>query len=55
MKSLALRYLKLYVEIADLDIMITSVLDGLTKRKAVGYECASQLLITTGDNSQFEI
>lgn len=47
---LALRYLELYVEKADQDIMITSIFDGLAsklvKRKAVGYECASKLLIS---------
>lgn len=36
--------------------MITSIIDELApeliKRKAVGYECASQLLITAGDNPQ---
>jgi hypothetical protein len=50
LKSLARRYLELHDEIADLDIMITSIVDELApeliKCKAVGYECASQLLIT---------
>ena len=36
--------------------MITSIVDELApeliKCKAVGYECASQLLITAGDNPQ---
>ncbi len=36
--------------------MITSIVDELApeliKRKAMGYECASQLLITAGDNPQ---
>lgn len=54
--SLARRYLELHDEIADLDIMIASIVDELApdliKRKAVGYECASQLLITAGDNPQ---
>lgn len=56
LKSLARRYLELHDEIADLDIMITSIVDELApeliKCKAVGYECASQLLITAGDNPQ---
>lgn len=56
LKSLARRYLELHDEIADLDVMITSIVDELApeliRRKAVGYECASQLLITAGDNPQ---
>lgn len=54
LKSLARRYLELHDEITDLDVMITSIVDELApeliKRKAVGHECASQLLITAGDN-----
>lgn len=58
LKSLARRYLELHDEITDLDVMITSIVDELAskliKRKAVGYECALQLLITAGagDNPQ---
>ncbi|GFM11841.1 hypothetical protein NCT2013_42590 [Enterobacter sp. M4-VN] len=56
LKSLARRYLELNDEIADLDVMIPSIVDELApeliKRKAVGYECASQLLISAGDNPQ---
>lgn len=56
LKSLARRYLELHAEIADLDVMIMSIVDELApafiRRKVVGYECASQLLITAGDNPQ---
>jgi transposase len=56
LKSLARRYLELHDEIADLDIMIASIVDELApeliKRNAIGYESASQLLITAGDNPQ---
>ncbi|EAP6367526.1 IS110 family transposase, partial [Salmonella enterica] len=54
LKSLARRYLELHDEIADLDVMLASIVDELApeliKRNSVGYECASQLLITAGDN-----
>lgn len=47
LESLARRYLELHDEIADLDIMITSIVDALApeliKCKAVEYECASLL------------
>lgn len=53
-KSLARRYLELHDEIADLDVMIKAVVDDLVPelvaRQGVGYESASQLLITVGDN-----
>lgn len=56
LKSLARRYLELHDEIADLDVMIAAIVDELApdliKRNAVGYEIASQLLITAGDNPQ---
>lgn len=56
LKSLARRYLELHDEIADLDVMLASIVDELApeliKRNSVGYECASQLLITAGDNPQ---
>ena len=55
-KSLARRYLELHDEIADLDIMIAAIVDELAPElitgKAIGYESAAQLLITTGDNPQ---
>lgn len=55
-KSLARRYLELHDEIADLDVMIAAIVDelapDLVARNAVGYETASQLLITAGDNPQ---
>lgn len=54
LKSLARRYLELHDEIADLDIMIRSIVEelapALVARVAVGYESAAQLLITAGDN-----
>lgn len=53
LKSLARRYLELHDEITDLDVMITPIVDELApeliKHKAVGYECASQLLSTAGE------
>lgn len=56
LKSLARRYLELHDEIADLDVLIAAIVDELApeqiKRNGVGYESASQLLITTGDNPQ---
>lgn len=56
LKSLTRIYLELHDEIADLEVMIMSTVDELApeliKRKSVGYECASQLLITAGDNPQ---
>lgn len=53
-KSLARRYLELHDEIADLDVMIASIVDELAPeliaKNSVGYQSASQLLITAGDN-----
>lgn len=55
-KSLARRYLELHDEIADLDIMIKTIVDDLAPeliaRPGIGYESASQLLITAGDNPE---
>ena len=39
-------------EIADQDVIIAAMASELIKRNAVGYESASQLLITAGDNPQ---
>jgi hypothetical protein len=48
-KSLARRYLELHDEIADLDVMISGIVDELAPEliagKAIGYESAAQLLI----------
>jgi len=56
LKSLARRYLELYDEIADLDVMIAAIVDELApeliKRNAIGYESTLQLLIIAGDNPQ---
>ena len=53
-KSLARRYLERHDEIADLDVMIAAMVDelapDLVARKAIGYESASPLLLTAGDN-----
>lgn len=53
-KSLARRYLELHDEIADLDVMIASIVDELAPeliaKNSIGYQSASQLLITAGDN-----
>ncbi|ABB64731.1 hypothetical protein SDY_P218 (plasmid) [Shigella dysenteriae Sd197] len=50
LKSLARRDLELHDEIADLDVMIAAIVDELApeliKRNAIGYESASQLLIS---------
>ena len=55
-KSLARRYLELHDEIADLDVMIAAIVDDLApdllERNSVGYQSASQLLITAGDNPE---
>lgn len=55
LKSLGRRYLELHDEIADLDVMIASLVDelapDLVSRPSIGYESASQLLLTAGDNS----
>ena len=56
LKFLVRRYLKFHDEIADLDAMIVAIVDYLTpeliKRNAIGYENASQMLITVRDNPQ---
>ncbi len=55
LKSLARRYLELHDEIADLDTMISAIVDdlapSLVARNSIGYESAAQLLLTAGDNS----
>ena len=55
LKSLGRRYLELHDEIADLDAMIGSIVDelapSLVARNSIGRECAAQLLLTAGDNS----
>ena len=55
-KSLARRYLELHDEIADLDVMISAIVDDLApeliSRNSVGYQTAAQLLITAGDNPE---
>ena len=54
LRSLARRYLELHDEIADLDTMITAIVDelapALVARNSVGHGCAAQLLLTAGDN-----
>lgn len=54
LKSLARRYLELHDEIADLDVMISAIVNELTPElissKAIRYESAAQLLITAGNN-----
>lgn len=56
LKSLARRYLELHDEIADLDVMISAIVDELAPElisgKAIGYESAVQLLIAAGDNPE---
>lgn len=56
LKSLARRYLELHDEIADLDIMIATLVKELAPdlivRNAIGYESAAQLLLTAGDNPE---
>jgi len=48
--------LELHDEIADLDVMISVIVDELAPEliagKAIGYESAAQLLITAGDNPE---
>ncbi|MET3812199.1 transposase [Arthrobacter sp. UYEF3] len=54
LKSLARRYLELHDEIADLEVHMHALVDELAPellaRTGVGYESATQLLITAGDN-----
>jgi transposase len=56
LKSLARRYLELHDEIADLDIMIATLVKELAPdliaRNSIGYESAAQLLLTAGDNPE---
>jgi transposase len=56
LKSLARRYLELHDEIADLDIMIASLVQELAPelivRNGIGYESAAQLLLAAGDNPE---
>lgn len=56
LKSLARRYLELHDEIADLDVMIASIVDelapSLVARNSIGHESAAQLLLTVGDNPE---
>jgi transposase len=56
LKSLGRRYLELHDEIADLDTMIAGLVEDLAPeliaRNSIGYESASQLLLTAGDNSE---
>src|SRR3954470_13294542 len=55
LKSLARRYLELHDEIADLDAMITAIVDelapALVARNSIGHGSAAQLLLTAGDNA----
>lgn len=54
LNSLAQRYLELHNEIAGLNSMMISIVDEvapeLIKRRGIGYESATQFLITAGDN-----
>ena len=56
LKSLARRDLELHNDIADLDLMITAIVDelapALVARNSVGHGCAAQLLLTAGDNPE---
>src|SRR6516165_3619195 len=56
LKSLARRYLELHDEIADLDTMITAIVDelapNLVARNSIGLIGAAQLLLTAGDNPE---
>ncbi len=55
-KSLARRYLELHDEIADLDVMISAIVDDLAPdlvaRNSIGHIGAAQLLLTAGDNPE---
>ena len=54
LKSLGRRYLELHDEIADLDAMISAIVDelapNLVARNSIGHAGAAQLLLTAGDN-----
>jgi len=56
LKSLARRYLELHDEIADLQVPMHALVDELAPdlllRVGIGYESATQLLITAGDNPE---
>jgi transposase len=56
LKSLARRYLERHDEIADLDTMITALVEelapALVARNSVGHGSAGQLLLTAGDNPE---
>src|SRR5215207_2786632 len=56
LRSLARRYLELHDEIADLDCMISAIVDelapNLVARNSIGHGSAAQLLLTAGDNSE---
>jgi transposase len=56
LKSLGRRYLELHDEIADLDTMIGGLVEELAPeliaQNSIGYESASQLFLTAGDNSE---
>ncbi len=56
LKSLARRYLEQTDEAADLDTLIREIVDSvapdLISRCSIGYETATQLLITAGDNPE---
>ena len=56
LKPLARCYLELHDEIADLDVMIASIVDelapNLIARNSIGRIGASQLLLTAGDNPE---
>ena len=56
LRSLARRYLELHDEIADLDTMISAIVDelapDLVARNSVGCGSAAQLLLTAGDNAE---
>jgi len=56
LKSLSRRYLELHDEIADLDDMITAIVDELAPelvaKGGIGHGSAAQLLLTAGDNPE---
>jgi transposase len=56
LRSLGRRYLELHDEIADLDAMITAIVDelapALVAQNSVGHGSAAQLLLTAGDNAE---
>jgi transposase len=56
LKSLGRRYLERHDEIADLDAMITAIVDelapALVAQNSIGHGSAAQLLLTAGDNTE---